>query len=127
MARRRCLFRFPLHRTIRPWRNSSTSALAFKEGLPFTPRAAQLRAKRKADDNKDNPDALCEPLGLTQLHMHPQPRKIIQTPRDIVILYEANGNVRQILMDGRPLPNNNPAPWWYGPATRTLRLSSRST
>jgi hypothetical protein len=87
----------------------------FKDGLlPFTPWAAQLRAERKGNDNKDNPDALCEPLGLTQLHMHPQPRKIVQTPREIVVLYEANGNVRQILTDGRPLPKEDPTPWWYG-------------
>jgi len=86
----------------------------FKEGLPFTPWAAALRAQRKADNNKDNPDARCLPLGLTQLHMHPQPRKIVQTPDEIVILYEANGNVRQILTDGRSLPNNDPTPWWYG-------------
>jgi hypothetical protein len=84
-----------------------------KGGLPMTPWAAQLRAQRKGDDNKDNPDALCEPLGLTQLHMHPQPRKIVQTPHEIVILYEANGNTRQILTDGRPLPSD-PTPWWYG-------------
>jgi len=81
---------------------------------PMTPWAAQLRAQRKADDNKDNPDAHCLPLGLTQLHMHPQPRKILQTPRAIAILYEANGNVRQILTDGRSLPKNDPVPWWYG-------------
>jgi hypothetical protein len=85
-----------------------------KEGLPMTPWAAQLRAERKGNDNKDNPDAACEPLGLTQLHMHPQPRKIVQTPREIVVLYEANGNTRQILADGRKLPNNDPTPWWYG-------------
>lgn len=81
---------------------------------PLTPWGAQIRAQRKANNNKDNPDAKCEPLGLTQLLMHPQPRKIIQTPRDIVVLYEANGNVRQIHTDGRPLPNNDPQPWWYG-------------
>jgi len=87
----------------------------FKEGLPpLTPWAAQLRAERKGNNNKDNPDALCLPLGLTQLHMHPQPRKVIQTPREIVILYEANGNMRQILTDGRRLPTNDPQPWWYG-------------
>jgi hypothetical protein len=87
----------------------------FKDGLlPFTPWATQVRAERKGNDNKDNPDALCEPLGLTQLHMHPQPRKIVQTPREIVVLYEANGNVRQILTDGRSLPKDDPAPWWYG-------------
>jgi hypothetical protein len=89
----------------------------FKEGLPFTPWAAQLRAQRKDANNKDNPDALCQPLGLTQLHMHPQPRKIVQTQREIVVLYEANGNTRQILIDGRHLPNNDPAPWWYGYST----------
>jgi hypothetical protein len=86
----------------------------FKEGLPFTPWAAQVRAERKGDNAKDNPDALCLPLGLTQLHMHPQPRKIVQTPREIVVLYEANGNTRQILTDGRKLPNNDATPWWYG-------------
>ena len=84
----------------------------FKEGLPLTPWAAELRAKRKGDNNKDNPDAACLPLGLTQLHMHPQPRKVLQTQREIVILYEANGNVRQILTDCRRLPDNNRTPWW---------------
>src|SRR5581483_704050 len=87
----------------------------FKDGkLPFTPWAEQIRAQRKGNNNKDNPDALCLPLGLTQLHMHPQPREIVQTPRQIVIMYEANGNTRRIFTDGRPLPNNDPTPWWYG-------------
>jgi hypothetical protein len=81
---------------------------------PMTPWAAKLRAERKGNNNKDNPDAACLPLGLTQLLMHPQPRKIIQTPRDIVILYEANGNVRQIHTDGRQLPSDDAQPWWYG-------------
>jgi hypothetical protein len=86
-----------------------------KEGLPMTPWAAQLRAQRKGDNNKDNPDALCLPLGLTQLHMHPQPRKIVQTDREIIVLYEANGNTRQILTDGRKLPpTDNATPWFYG-------------
>jgi len=82
-------------------------------GLPFTPWAKELRAKRAADNNKDNPDAHCLPLGLMQLHTHPQPRKIIQTPKVIVVLYEAQAGVRQILMDGRPLPSNDAEPWWY--------------
>jgi hypothetical protein len=87
----------------------------FKDGLlPFTPWASALRAERKGNNNKDNPDALCLPLGLTQLHMHPQPRKIIQTDKLIVILYEAQGGIRQIFMDGRPLPPKSADPWWYG-------------
>jgi hypothetical protein len=82
-------------------------------GLPFTPWAAELRKQRTADNNKDNPDAHCLPLGLMQLHTHVQPRKIIQTPKLIVILFEAQAGVRQIFMDGRPLPRNDVQPWWY--------------
>src|SRR5271165_1769202 len=82
-----------------------------KDGLPMTPWAKELRAERKGENNKDNPDAHCLPLGLMQLHLHPQPRKIIQTPKLIVILYEAQGGVRQVFMDGRPLPNTDPQPW----------------
>jgi hypothetical protein len=87
---------------------------AIQGGLPYTAWARDLRAKRMADNMKDNPDAHCLPIGLTQLHLHPQPRKIIQTPKLIIMLYEAQGGVRQIFMDGRPLPNNDPQPWWYG-------------
>jgi len=87
----------------------------FKDGqLPFQPWAAELRAQRKAENNRDNPDAHCLPIGLTQLHMHPQPRKIIQTPGVIVILYEAQGGIRQIFTDGRKLPPADVQPWWYG-------------
>ena len=86
----------------------------FKEGLPFTPWGAELRRKRMADNSKDNPDAACLPLGHMQLHTHSQPRKIIQTKDLIVIIYEANANVRQIFLDGRPAPNNDPQPWWFG-------------
>jgi hypothetical protein len=85
-----------------------------KGGLPFTPWAAALRKERKDANNKDNPDAHCLPIGLMQLNTHPQPRKMIQMPGLIVILYEAQSGVRQIFMDGRSLPNNDPEPWWYG-------------
>jgi len=84
-----------------------------KDGLPFQPWALALRKSRMEDNNRDNPDAHCLPIGLMQLHQHPQPRKIIQTPAVIVILYEAQGGVRQIFTDGRPLPKD-PQPWWYG-------------
>ena len=74
----------------------------------------QVRKERKGNNNKDNPDAHCLPLGLMQLHTHPQPRKIIQMPNLIVILYEAQAGVRQVFMDGRPLPGPDAEPWWYG-------------
>ena len=39
-----------------------------------------------------------------QQHTHSQPRKIVQTSDDMIIAYEANGGLRHILLDGRPLP-----------------------
>jgi hypothetical protein len=86
----------------------------FPDGLPLLPWAADLLAKRKDQNSKDNPDAHCLPLGLMQLHMHPQPRKIIQTAGVVVMLYEAQGGIRQIFTDGRKLPTDDPQPWWYG-------------
>jgi len=83
-------------------------------GPPYTPWAADIKKKRAADNGKDNPDAHCLPIGLMQLHLHPQPRKIIQTQDVIIIMYEAQGEVRQIFTDGRPLPKNDPQPWWRG-------------
>jgi hypothetical protein len=85
-------------------------------GLPYTPLASLLRTERMANNQKNNPDALCLPMGLMQLHLHPQPRKIVQTPSLIVIMYEGNEGLRQIFLDGRPLPtvDENLQPWWYG-------------
>ena len=85
-----------------------------KGGLPYQPWAKELLAKRMGENSKDNPDAHCLPMGLMQLHEHPQPRKIIQTPGVIVIIYEANSGLRQIFTDGRPLPPKDAPPWWYG-------------
>jgi hypothetical protein len=75
-----------------------------------------LRDERMANNQKNNPDALCLPMGLMQLHLHPQPRKIVQTPGLIVIMYEGNEGLRQIFTDGRSLPplDEDLQPWWYG-------------
>jgi len=88
----------------------------FRAGLPFQPLARELREERMSNNQKNNPDALCLPMGLMQLHFHPQPRKIVQTPGLIVMMYEGNEGLRQIFMDGRPLPtlDENLQPWWYG-------------
>jgi hypothetical protein len=86
----------------------------FSEGLPLQPWAAELVRKRMADNSKDNPDAHCLPMGFMQFHTHSQPRKIIQTPEMLLIIYEANSGLRQIFTDGRPLPDKDAQPWWYG-------------
>src|SRR5215813_7465576 len=83
----------------------------FPEGLPFQPWAKAELDKRRADNDKDNPDAHCLPMGLLQFHEHVQPRKIVQTKDLVVIIYEANYGLRQIFLDGRKLPDNDPTPW----------------
>ena len=86
----------------------------FKNGLPLQPWAAELLKKRMADNSKDNPEAHCLPMGIMQFHTQGAPRKFIQTPGILLILYEASSGVRQIFTDGRKLPDNDPNPWWYG-------------
>jgi hypothetical protein len=85
------------------------------DGLPFQPWAAALREQRMADGMKDNPDAWCLPMGFLQFHLHPQPRRMVQTPDLLMIVYEANYGLRNIFLDGRELPpQGEPQPWWYG-------------
>jgi hypothetical protein len=84
-------------------------------GLPLTPWAAELKQQRMALNDKENPDANCLPMGLTQFHTHGQPRKIIQNASVIAILYEANYGLRYIYVDGRTLPpQGSVQPFWYG-------------
>jgi len=82
--------------------------------LPLQPWAAELKKKRMADNSRDNPDVWCLPIGLMQYHNHPQPRQIVQTKNLMLITYESNYGLRYIYMDGRPAPNNDPTPWWFG-------------
>src|SRR6185503_18836599 len=82
--------------------------------LPLQPWAAELKKKRMADNSKDNPDVWCLPIGLMQYHNHPQPRQIVQTKNLTLITYESNYGLRYIYTDGRPAPNNDPTPWWFG-------------
>ena len=87
----------------------------FKDDLPFQPAALELMKQRRADNSKDNPDAHCLPMGFLQFHNHPEPRKMIQTPGLLIIIYEANHGLRQIFTDGRKLPDKDDVePWYYG-------------
>ena len=83
---------------------------------PYQPWAADLVKKRMADNSKDNPDAHCLPMGIMQLDSHPYPKKIIQTPAEVIMVYEASGTtIREVFLDGRPLPKREDVePWWNG-------------
>lgn len=91
-----------------------------KGGLPLTPYGAELLKTRVAGNSKDNPEAHCLPMGIIQLHTQGAPRKFFQTPRSLVILYEASWERREIFTDGRKLPPADDVhPWWYGYSTGT--------
>jgi hypothetical protein len=81
-------------------------------GLPLQPWARDLTKARRADYTRNNPISHCLPEGpvmtLTRGY-----RKIVQTPRLILILKEYNMTYRQIFTDGRPLPPE-PQPSWNG-------------
>ena len=87
----------------------------FKDGLPFQPWAAQLQKRRASEIGLNDPDGLCLPQGPLQYHVDPQPLKIVQTPRQIFIIYESNYGFRTIYMDGRSLPPQGTVqPYWHG-------------
>ena len=103
-------------RAGRPPRASGGNAGAgFKDGLPLQPWAADLQKRRAAEGGLNDPDGLCLPQGLLQYHVDPQPLKIVQTPTQILIIYESNYGLRTIHMDGRKLPPlGEPQPFWHG-------------
>ena len=74
----------------------------------------ELYTARRTTDSKDNPRGLCLPMGIVQLHTSAGPARYVQTPTQLLILYETNGERREIFTDGRPLPANDPQPWWNG-------------
>jgi hypothetical protein len=81
---------------------------------PYQPWAKELVQKRMADNSKDNPDAHCLPMGIMQMDSHPYPKKLIQTPTELLLIYEASGTtVREIFLDGRPLPKKEDVEPWY--------------
>lgn len=91
-------------------------SLGMKGGLPLQPWAADLVKARRAENNKDDPDSHCQPLGPIKMHLHPYPRKMIQVPGLLVILFERDTAYRQIFTDGRPLPVD-PQPSFNGYST----------
>ena len=84
------------------------------DGLPVTPYGLELLKQRIAGSSTQNPEAQCLPMGPMQLHTQGAPRKCVQTPAVLAILYEAGGESRQSFTDGRARPTGDPQPWWNG-------------
>src|SRR5207245_8990064 len=81
--------------------------------ITMLPSAKALYEQRKANLQKGHPSERCLGHGVMDFNTVPTPRKIIQTPQVIAILFEAYNQYRQILMDGRPLPEPD-VPSYHG-------------
>jgi hypothetical protein len=85
----------------------------FKPGEePMTPAAAEM-LREHSKPGVVGPSLICLPDGVPHADLLPEPFKIIQTPGEIVMLYEVETIFRQIYVDGRKLPAN-PSPTWLG-------------
>jgi hypothetical protein len=82
-------------------------------GLPYKPEAAALAKSRRADDSRDDPHVRCLPDNPPRAWTLPHLTKIMQTPKQLALLYEVNAMYRQIFTDGRPFPED-PTPAWNG-------------
>lgn len=80
---------------------------------PMQPWAAALYKERLLNDGKDRPSGKCLPHSVTDFDAHHMPKKVIQTPGLLVLLFESFHSFRQIYTDGRPLPKD-PEPGWFG-------------
>jgi len=81
------------------------------EEWPIRPAAAQIMRGRTG---ADFPSTHCLPLGVPLASLLSEPIKIVQSPKLIAILYEADDKHRQIYTDGRVLPKQFDQPAWLG-------------
>src|SRR5437763_11887429 len=88
----------------------------FKRGEePLTPEGAEI-LRRNTQPGVVGPSLRCLPDGVPHADLLPEPFKIIQTPTEILMLYEVETIFRQIYIDGRKLPED-PAGTWLGYST----------
>jgi len=72
--------------------------------VPFQPWAAALYKQRQENNGKGRPSERCLTHGVTDFDALATPRRFIQTPGMLAILFESYNHWRQIFLDGRPLP-----------------------
>jgi hypothetical protein len=81
--------------------------------VPFRPEAAALYKHRRETNSLGRPTEQCLPHAVPDAALVPYPFKIIQTPAQLVILFEPFIDYRQIFTDGRTHPVD-PQPTWMG-------------
>lgn len=83
--------------------------------VAMLPSAAALYKHRQETFGQDKPQLRCLPHGVPDAMLVSMiPFKIVQTPRETIILYEEFNQYRQIYTDGRKLPEEFDSPAWFG-------------
>lgn len=92
----------------------------FGKELPMTPWAKQrYEAARPSEGPRMVPTAqlndpfyVCLPPGVPRIYLHPFAMEIVQTPKEVIQLFEYDHLVRHIYTDGRG--HGDPDPTWMG-------------
>jgi hypothetical protein len=82
------------------------------EDVPIKPEVMPIFLARAKSLGKDNPTSHCLPAGIPMGDLLPAPRRFIQLPNLLVILYEGVNPQRMIYLDGRKHVIEQPA--WLG-------------
>jgi len=83
------------------------------EDTPLTPLGAKIFLPRAKTMSSDVPTSHCLPAGIPMGDLLPAPRRFIQLPGLLVVLYDGINPQRMIYMDGRKHVSD-PLPTWMG-------------
>lgn len=104
------------------WLFGGGDAFNLPRDVPF-----QAWAKTKFDSERDghHPNPVidfatstdpfikaCDPLGVPRILMANHPFKLVQTPAEVILLYERERAFREVYLDGRDHPKDMDPSWW---------------
>jgi len=81
--------------------------------VPLQPWAAAVYKEHQEQNGKGHPSERCISHGLPDYEALAIPFKLIHTPNQVTVLYEAFNHYRQIFTDGRSFPETR-EPTWLG-------------
>jgi hypothetical protein len=81
------------------------------EQVSMLPKAAEIFRRRGTGAEGRN---TCTPIGVPTAGLVSEATEFVQSPRQLIILYESDGTHRQIHTDGRALPKEIEQPSWLG-------------
>ena len=91
--------------------------------MPYTPLGKETMASHKAGfgvnispiTEINDPFDTCDPIGFPRIVLfNLRGLQIVQTPRQVLMLYQNTRSWRNIWTDGRELPKNITEPRWFG-------------